>query len=57
MVEMMNFKDSLEKVIYVSDLIRQNNDFSTEAMYFLQLEIDELNERYKKVSDTIEELI
>ncbi len=55
--EMLKFRDSIEKLIFVSELIRQTCEFNESDIYFLQLEIDDLKEQYKKISDKIECLV
>jgi len=54
---MLNFRDKLERLIYFSNIIRQNGLYDVDAMYFLQLEIDDLDEQYKKVSEKLETMI
>jgi sensor domain CHASE-containing protein len=56
-LDMIFFRDKLQKLFYVSDAIRMAGYNDAKAIYFLQLEIDELQEQYSKVEEKIEDLI
>lgn len=57
MNEMLKFRDKVESLIYFSNVIRQIGLHDEDAMYFLKLEIDDLEEQYKKVNEKLETMI
>lgn len=56
-VEMGHFRDALERVLFMTHLLRQSDYCSETALNFLLLDVEALRTAYKPVAEVIDSLV